>query len=111
MLMICELLNQMVGLQLHEIQQYCELMGRQIPTGLLKQYLYLLQRVRLVDSVRRGHNQYFIPLVIDRYLRFVVRDGAPPVDRARLLMDVASFYRAEDPARSSALAPVLARMT
>jgi hypothetical protein len=110
MLLICDLLNQLIGLKFQEIRQYLSLMGIDISSTKLKQFLYILDRLRMIEPVRRGHQQYYVPAVFDRYIRFGLKDGAPAYDRARFLMDVAEFYRREDPARAAALAPVLASM-
>jgi hypothetical protein len=111
MLIVCELLNHMIGLRLHEIQEYFGLMGLNISMPELKQYLYVLERLRMVDTVRRGHYQFYIPLVFERHLRFAFKEGAPAYDRDRLVMEVATYYRNDDPARSAALGPVLSRMS
>jgi len=111
MLLICALLNQMIGLKLVEIQQYMNEVGVSIPIALIKQYLYVLQHLRLVKSIKRGHPRYFFPAVTDQHLRFAVKPGKPGYDRDRLAVQIAEYYRIADRPRHSALAPVLASMT
>ena len=109
MLLICDFLDQMIGLQLHEIQEYVALAGIDLEVRTLKQRLYVLGKLNLVELIPRGHTGYYVtrkPLSLIRY-RF--QPGIARYDRERVRAEIAQHYKEHDRGRIKALAAILTR--
>ncbi len=110
MLLIRDLLNQLIGLKLHEIEQYLSEMGVEIETPLLKQYLFVLKTLKLIRMVPYGKDRYYVATDSRRFLRYTVKEGHSKIDTARLQSEVAAYYKAHDGHRFKALGPDLAEL-
>jgi hypothetical protein len=110
MLLIRDLINQFIGLKFHEITDYLLDMGITIESGLLKQYLFVLKTLKLIQMVPYGRDRYYVPTDLRRFIRYSGRGGVPLIDRLRLQSDVADFYKHNDGHRFKALGPILAKL-
>jgi hypothetical protein len=111
MLLISALLNQMIGLQLHEIQNFLTALGSPITIALLRKYLFVLRHQKIVELIPHGRLRIYVPTGPMQPLRFGFKSGKPSTDRYRLLIQIADYYRLEDPGRHEAVAPYLARLS
>jgi hypothetical protein len=108
MLLIRDLITQMMGLKIREIQDYLLDVGVDVDTRRLRQYLYVLQTLNLIEMVPRGKDRYFVSKDSRRFIRLGTKDGLR-IDDLRLQMEVAAYYKQHDISRFRAIAPILAR--
>jgi hypothetical protein len=110
MLLVRDVLSQLIGLKLHEIADYILEMGIKIETARLRQYLFVLKTLKLIRSVPRGKDRYYVATDSRRFIRYGMKYGLPKIDRERLQSEVAAYYKNIDGPRFKALAPVLAEL-
>jgi hypothetical protein len=108
MLLVCTVIQQMIGLTITEIRQYLGDMGIQITQQELKKFLFVLKHLDLIDVKTRGNQELYFALDQLRYVRFAIKDSAGEFDPDRLQMAIAEYYAKADGTRSKALKHALA---
>ena len=108
MLLICELLNLFIGLKEGEIETFLTRFGVAIDRGQLRRYLFILEQLKYIQKVSRGHNHYYASKRSESFVSF----GIPTTtfDRKRSKFQIAAYYRQHDRTRHTALAPFLSEL-
>jgi hypothetical protein len=109
MLLIRDVIAQLIGLKLHEIESCLRDMGVALEIRRLKQYLYVLKTLNLIDIVPRGKDRFYIAKDGRQFIRYGTKDGSR-FDGLRLQAEVAAYYQQHDISRFKAIAPVLAKL-
>jgi len=109
MLLISDLVDQMIGLQLNEIQEYLRIVGVSLDVRTLKQRLYVLMKLNFIEHITRGNNSYYVAARSQSYVKYGFKAGAPKYDRERVRVEVAQYYKEQDLGRVKALASILTR--
>jgi hypothetical protein len=111
MLLICALVDQMIGLTRTEIKSYLSQLGLEIAFAELKKYLFVLKHLKLLGSTQYGNSEYFYSRARDRFVRFAVDQSFADYDYSRLQLSMGEYYNLHDGSRSKALKHVLAELT
>jgi hypothetical protein len=109
MLLISDLVDQMIGLQLNEIQEFMRIVGIPLDTRTLKQRLYVLKKLDFVEQITRGHTSYYVASKSQSYVKYGFYSGSAKYDRERVRAEIARYYMEHDPVRIKALASILTR--
>lgn len=108
MLLIRDVIDQLLGLKIHEIRDYLIEIGVTIEISRLKQFLFVLETLGLIEVVPRGKDRFFVSTDSRRFIRYGTKGGQPKIDPLRLQSEVSAYYRKVDRSRFNALAPILA---
>jgi hypothetical protein len=110
MLMIHSLIFMMHGLLLKELEEYLNILGFELDRHTLKQFLFVLKELDLIQIRHLGNNHYYIAKNSTKYLRIRKTDGnILNVERVQTL--VSEHYNKEDSFRRSALSEILVKTT
>lgn len=101
MLLICELCDIFGALQITEIDGYLSRLGGDVSLAEIKQYLFLLSHCGMVGMKAKGHAKYYYAPGWHTHISFAL--GGNMVDRNRLRVDVAEYYKAKDERRSAVI--------
>lgn len=106
-LLICDFLGLLSALTIREIRQLLEGFGCGRTEGELKQVVFLLQKVGLIEMEPRGDQRFYIAVGDCEYIAFHVRDRA--FDFMRFRADVLTHYEKNDKKRYRAIQEVRRR--
>jgi hypothetical protein len=109
MLLIRDVIAQLIGLKLHEIKDCLLEFGIDVDVARLKQYLFVLKTLKLIELVPRGKDRYYVATDTRRFIRYGTKGGVN-IDSLRLQTEVAAYYKQHDVSRFHAIAPVLASL-
>jgi hypothetical protein len=99
-LLICDLLSLCSALTLREMKVSLEILGRPMQESELKQYLFLLEKVRLIAVEPKGDHRFYVGIDDRQFYRFHFRAG---VDLNRFRSAQVADYEQNDKKRFKAI--------
>lgn len=106
-LLVCDLLSLCSALTLRELRQLLVGLGIERSETALKQTLFLLHRVGLLELEPKGDQRFYISVEARRFVRIGIQDG--PFDLMRFRTDLLSEYEKGDRKRFRAIQEVRRR--
>lgn len=100
-LLLCDLLSVYSALTLREIRTRFEGLGCTKTEAELKQMLYILQKVRLLEMEPKGDQRFYVSVDSRQFLRFHIADSTFDIDRYRA--DLLSEYSRDEKKRFRAI--------
>lgn len=99
MLLIYDLIDLMRALTITEIEEYIKSFGITLDRKRIAQYLYILDKMQLIE-VKSWGKTFYAPKLREPLFQYAFKDGSPTFDRARFKVEVANFYQESEPKRS-----------
>lgn len=106
-LLICDLLSLCSALTLREMRGILDQLGHPKIESELKQYLFLLEKVRLIAVEPKGDQRFYVGIEDRQFYRFHLREGA--VDFSRFRSNQLADYAQNDKKRFKAIQEVRRR--
>lgn len=106
MLLIYDLIDLMLALTITEIESYLPEFDIQIERRRLTQYLFLLEKFKLIRSMSRG-KKFYLSRLNRPLVSYSVKVGSPPFDRERTKHVISKYYDGCDEKRRRVIRDVL----
>lgn len=103
MLLVADLLEYMHALNVTEIIESLSSLGISISQTQIKQYLYLLSKLGIVEPLPYGNSRYYASAAGQRFIHYSFKEGADNKNRERIQTDIIAFYEQNDDRRFRAL--------